>query len=135
MPKRVYENSRIRVFWDSSKCLHSENCAKSLPDVFNPDQRPWINVDAAAAEEIKRVIDRCPSSALSYEMLENPESETCICLIKNGPYRITGKLKLIAPDGTVLSTEECVVLCRCGHSSNMPFCDGTHVRAKFRDKG
>ncbi len=34
---------------------------------FNPKQKPWINADAAKAEEIKEIINRCPSHALQYE--------------------------------------------------------------------
>jgi len=27
---------------------------------------------------------------------------------------------------------EAIALCRCGHSSNKPFCDGTHKTAEFQ---
>jgi CDGSH-type Zn-finger protein len=27
---------------------------------------------------------------------------------------------------------EAIVLCRCGHSSNKPFCDGTHRKVNFQ---
>ena len=38
-------------------------------------------------------------------------------------------------DGVVISTEEAVFLCRCGHSENKPFCDGAHRAAGFEDSG
>jgi hypothetical protein len=33
--KRVYENDKIRVFWDSDKCFHAANCTRDLPEVFD----------------------------------------------------------------------------------------------------
>jgi CDGSH-type Zn-finger protein len=51
-----------------------------------------------------------------------------IVVKKNGPYVVTDcqMLKGLA-DGTVYETSGTVALCRCGASSNKPFCDGTHV--------
>jgi CDGSH-type Zn-finger protein len=42
---------------------------------------------------------------------------------ENGPLRVKkeGKVEM--------------VLCRCGFSSNKPFCDGTHVKIGFKAKG
>jgi len=63
--QKVYSNDKITVFWDSEKCTHSGNCFSSLPDVFKPMRRPWVDIDAADAEAIKKTIDRCPSGALT----------------------------------------------------------------------
>ncbi len=63
--KRVYSNDKITVFWDSEKCVHSGNCFSHLPEVFKPMRRPWVIIDAADAEEIKKTIDKCPSGALT----------------------------------------------------------------------
>jgi len=64
--KRTYSNGKITVFWDSDKCIKSGMCDGQLPQVFDVNKRPWVNLDAADVEEIKRVIDTCPSGALSY---------------------------------------------------------------------
>ncbi len=50
---------------------------------------------------------------------------------KNGPYHITGSFEVVMPDGAVLETEGEAWLCRCGHSGNKPFCDGTHRKIGF----
>ncbi|MBN1690202.1 MAG: (4Fe-4S)-binding protein [Dehalococcoidia bacterium] len=63
--QRVYSNDKITVFWDSEKCIHSGNCFSTLPDVFKPIRRPWVDIDAADAEVIKKTIDKCPSGALT----------------------------------------------------------------------
>lgn len=43
-----------------------------------------------------------------------------------GPYAVKGPARVVTPSGAVLASGEKVFLCRCGHSSNKPFCDGTH---------
>ncbi len=50
----------------------------------------------------------------------------------NGPYVITGSIELRDTNGNVLPTQERTVLCRCGASTNKPFCDGTHSKIGFQ---
>ena len=51
----------------------------------------------------------------------------------NGPYLVTGPVKLVDVDGNEFQLPgEAIALCRCGHSSNKPFCDGTHKTAEFQ---
>ncbi|ABF11271.1 CDGSH-type Zn-finger protein [Cupriavidus metallidurans] len=50
----------------------------------------------------------------------------------NGPYRIKGPITIVTPAGVPFTFEgDQVWLCRCGHSENKPFCDGSHKRAGF----
>jgi len=51
----------------------------------------------------------------------------------NGPIRIEGEFEICDPDGGVfgLAGRTVISLCRCGHSENKPFCDGTHNRMGF----
>ena len=53
----------------------------------------------------------------------------------NGPLRITGAIFVIK-DGKGgcydLAGRTTISLCRCGHSNNKPFCDGSHNRAGFQ---
>ena len=65
-----YQNDKIRVTWDKGVCTHAAECVGSLPDVFNTKMTPWVNVNAAAAEEIERVVKLCPSGALTFAKLE-----------------------------------------------------------------
>ena len=51
----------------------------------------------------------------------------------NGPYLITGPIRIVDPDGKEFRVErETVALCRCGQSANKPFCDGTHGKVGFQ---
>ena len=68
-----------------------------------------------------------------------------IKIIKNGPYMVTGFVpmtkQIILADRNGLSSswetshrypvQEKYSLCRCGKSQNKPYCDGTHMHAKF----
>lgn len=66
MTTREYEGSGITVYWDSDRCIHSQRCWRGVPSVFDPRARPWVHPDGALADEVARVIDTCPSGALSY---------------------------------------------------------------------
>ncbi len=53
----------------------------------------------------------------------------------NGPYLVRGPVKLVDATGKEFTvTGETVALCRCGHSSTKPFCDGTHKTVEFKDE-
>lgn len=51
-----------------------------------------------------------------------------ITVIATGPYKVEAGAPLVDPDGESIETREgkAFFLCRCGQSSNKPFCDGTH---------
>ncbi|MBW8005402.1 MAG: CDGSH iron-sulfur domain-containing protein [candidate division NC10 bacterium] len=56
---------------------------------------------------------------------------------KNGPYRVEvtdGEIKLLDAEGKEfdLKGKTAFSLCRCGHSQNKPFCDGSHGRVGFQ---
>jgi len=59
-------------------------------------------------------------------------SEVEIKVRANGPYRVEGPVKVIDVDGNEFELPgEVFALCRCGHSENKPFCDGSHRGAEF----
>jgi len=53
----------------------------------------------------------------------------------NGPLRIEGDFEIHDPSGQRfgLAGRTAISLCRCGHSANKPFCDGTHKQVGFTD--
>jgi putative methionine-R-sulfoxide reductase with GAF domain len=63
---QVYHSSGITVTFDPNVCVHSGVCLQALPRVFDVRRSRWIDIDAAAADEIAAAIDRCPSGALQY---------------------------------------------------------------------
>jgi CDGSH-type Zn-finger protein len=51
----------------------------------------------------------------------------------SGPLWIRGGIQIESHDGKPYEVRNRVTLCRCGASSNMPFCNGSHASIKFRD--
>ena len=52
----------------------------------------------------------------------------------SGPLCLTGRIQ-VEVDGEIVADTDDVALCRCGHSSNKPFCDGSHNKVGFADPG
>jgi 3-phenylpropionate/trans-cinnamate dioxygenase ferredoxin subunit len=52
----------------------------------------------------------------------------------NGPYLVEGSVDIYDTAGNKIPTEDRpkIALCRCGASSNKPFCDGTHSKIGFQ---
>ena len=136
---KKYSNGEITVVWKPSMCIHSAICFKGLPDVFDPRKRPWVTPEGGTSEEIMKQIDNCPSGALSYyqnkEMkTEEPVSvtgESIVEVIPNGPLMVYGNLKVKTHSGGEESKNKVTAFCRCGHSSNKPYCDGSHRKVNF----
>ncbi len=51
----------------------------------------------------------------------------------SGPLWVRGGITIESHDGKPYEKRNRVTLCRCGASSNMPFCNGSHASIKFRD--
>ena len=51
--------------------------------------------------------------------------------IMNGPLRFEGHLEICSGTGRTVARGGQATLCRCGHSGNKPFCDGSHRAAGF----
>lgn len=62
---KEYSNGEVTIVWQAEKCTHSGVCVKTLPEVYNPKERPWIKINNASSEELKAQVSKCPSGALS----------------------------------------------------------------------
>jgi len=62
-------------------------------------------------------------------------ASTKITINNNGSIRVEGDFEIVDPEGRAfgLAGRTTVSLCRCGHSANKPFCDGTHKTSGFND--
>jgi uncharacterized Fe-S cluster protein YjdI len=141
---RSYSNGELTVFWRQELCIHSANCLIGLPKVFNIMHRPWINAQGASGEEIIKVVNTCPSRALTYlknsrSAASNPRKPASgktpsvkIQILKDGPALIHGDYIIRDSNNKKIRVElEVAAICRCGSSGKKPFCDGTHHKIGF----
>jgi CDGSH-type Zn-finger protein len=132
-----YTGKRITIHDNRGICAHAGFCTDRLKSVFRMRQEPWIDPDAASAEEIIETIDKCPSGALSYTIdsveYRDHDREPMVTITNDGPYAITGGIELIGVAFGDGASKEHYTLCRCGASKNKPFCDGSHWAVGFRD--
>lgn len=136
MAERTYSTEAIEVHWDSERCIHTGLCSKNLIAVFNPQQRPWIQLDQGEIDQIVAVVEGCPSGALTYTRTdggpqEKLEAPATIVPWPNGPYHVTGSFLVEDRHGEVFDAGPRATLCRCGQSKQHPFCDLSHRDAKF----
>jgi uncharacterized Fe-S cluster protein YjdI/CDGSH-type Zn-finger protein len=137
--RRVYGGKAIEVSFDLDQCIHIGECLRRLPDSFALARRPWVSPDAASADDVAAVVERCPSGALQYRRLDGGPDErgpepASVTLLRNGPLLVRGPIEVRREDGTTEVMPR-ATLCRCGSSANEPFCDNTHLRIGFRAPG
>ncbi|MCH2251199.1 MAG: CDGSH iron-sulfur domain-containing protein [Cognatishimia sp.] len=131
----TYEGSEVSVTYNPLLCSHAAECGRLASHIFNPAQKPWVQPDKGAADEVRAVIEACPSGALALadEMPPHLFADRAeIEVEKNGPYWVKDVVSPVPPQGEGQS-ERKYVLCRCGLSGNKPYCDGSHRDAKWRD--
>ena len=60
-------------------------------------------------------------------------SEVEIQVRDDGPYKVTGPVRIVDATGAEFRVEpgRTVALCRCGRSETKPFCDASHKRTGF----
>ncbi|HNB97233.1 MAG TPA: (4Fe-4S)-binding protein [Leptospiraceae bacterium] len=135
--EKKYTNQDITVIWKPKVCIHSAVCFKGLPGVFNPKKRPWVTIEGATSEEIMAQIDKCPSGALSYVRndssgIEEETIKTQVEVMNNGPLLVYGTIEVKDKEGNKTLKNKTTAFCRCGHTGNKPFCDGSHVKQGFK---
>ncbi len=98
-------------------------------------------MSAGTTDQIIKIVDNCPSGALSYErndemkdqnsQTQSQESQITVKVSKGGPYLVKGNFLFVGADGKEEMKEGSIALCRCGSSNNKPFCDGAHKKIGF----
>jgi len=108
----------------------------------DPKGRVWNLVqqpdNAETRQLVKHEAGHCPAGRLvawdkkSGKAFE-PKFEPSIALIEDtakevsGPIWVRGGIPIVSADGETYEVRNRVTLCRCGRSSNKPFCDGSHA--------
>jgi CDGSH-type Zn-finger protein len=100
--------------------------------------------DPAARQLVIREANHCPAGRLVvHDQKTHKEIEQALppsigvvedpALGCSGPLWVRGGIAVDAEDGSRYEKRNRMTLCRCGASSNKPFCDGSHASIKFDD--
>lgn len=110
--------------------------------------RVWNLVERAVTEDEKELVRHevgcCPSGRLvvwdkKTDKAFEPHFKPSISILEDpgikvsGPIWVKGGIRIESADGKSYEIRNRVTLCRCGQSSNKPFCDGTHASMHFQD--
>ncbi len=138
-PITEFKGEEIDVSWDGRLCIHVGECGKAQGELFVAGRDPWCVPDGVSTSEVREVVERCPSGALTYsDKNGTPEvapDENRVMVAYNGPYYLTGDLQIEGAPDDMPGVRHRAALCRCGASKNKPFCDNSHFEARFEDAG
>jgi CDGSH-type Zn-finger protein/uncharacterized Fe-S cluster protein YjdI len=136
MSEEVVRGKKVTIRFNAGRCIHSRHCVLDRPDVFVPNVAgEWIHPDKATPEEALEIAHQCPSGAIQCEAadgapLERAPIVNTVRVRENGPLAIRAPITL---DGQAQGYR--LTLCRCGHSKDKPYCDGSHAAAGFTATG
>ena len=133
----VVDGHKVTISYTPVLCSHAGECSRLAKSIFNPSKTPWITPENGSLEDVTSVLGACPSGALRVSIGEQSphhliSADVDIKIEEHGPYRVKN-VPLEAEFNGVGASHAKYVLCRCGHSKNKPFCDGTHYDVKWRD--
>jgi CDGSH-type Zn-finger protein len=136
----TYDGPALTLSDDESLCAFARFC--------DPGGKIWSLIertdDPAVRKLVIREANHCPSGRLvvhdkeSRKEIEEPLPPS-IGLVEDpalgcsGPLWVRGGIAIESADGTSYEKRNRVTLCRCGASSNKPFCNGSHASIKFHD--
>jgi CDGSH-type Zn-finger protein/uncharacterized Fe-S cluster protein YjdI len=135
-----YPGRDVEIAWDERLCIHIGECGRAAGELFVGGRKPWCDPDLATAEEVRDVVERCPSGALTYafkdgSMAEAPAADNTVVVTYNGPLFVRGDLAIEGAPADLPGVRYRAALCRCGKSAHKPFCDNSHAGAAFTDYG
>ena len=119
---------------DEGLCSHAGYCRDHLSNAW--ERMKTIEDPEVRAKE-ESIVFRCPSGRLVLldehgEAIEAAFAPSVV-VEQNGPYVIRGGVRVESADGRVWETRNRMTLCRCGQSSNKPFCDATHDEIDWQE--
>lgn len=133
------EGPELILFDNETYCAFARFC--------DAKGRVWNIVERAHTPEqielVKREAAHCSAGRLLVwdkreQKMYEPDFKPSIGIIEDpgirvsGPIWVRGGIRIESADGTSYEIRNRVTLCRCGASSNKPFCDGTHANFKWK---
>lgn len=137
---RAYIGADIELL-DDERCAYARLCHKRHGDAWDLTEE---EKGGELEEEAIAASWHCPTGRLEHRNLETGEvyeqqyTPSIIALEDteegvSGPLFVRGGIPLYGSDGTKYEDRNRYALCRCGASSDKPFCDAAHVASKFSD--
>lgn len=127
--------------YDDGRCAYARFCHREAGDAWELVE--MTDEKEEYKEEAIQAACQCPSGRLvltdeegqviepdydpGIEILQDPEMGV------SGPIAVKGYIPLVSADGKTYEVRNRIALCRCGQSKNMPFCDGQHIKKKYKD--
>jgi len=140
--RKVYEfpGKQVNTSWDERLCVHVQECTRARGELFKSGRKPGGGPGRGEPDYLTEVVRRCPTGALTYRRLdggaeESPADANRVVVSNNGPLYVEGDLRIDGAEDDMPGVRFRAALCRCGDSANKPFCDNTHEKTEFRDRG
>jgi CDGSH-type Zn-finger protein/uncharacterized Fe-S cluster protein YjdI len=135
-----FDGDKVEVAWDGRLCIHVQECTRANGGLFASGRDPWGQPDRGKPEQVAKVVQRCPTGALTYRRKdggpeEAPAAANRVTIANNGPLYAEGDLKIDGAPDDMPGLRYRAAFCRCGDSANKPYCDNTHEKNAFRDRG
>lgn len=139
LTSEIIQGPLISLTDDEKLCAFARFCDNG--------KRIWNQVKDSSQDSIELSIEmahHCPSGRLIVwdemnQPIENNSTSAVVGIIEDvvndlsGPYSLWGGIPLKSANGEYYEVRNRQTICRCGQSSNKPFCDGTHASMKFQD--
>ncbi len=133
------DGPKLALTDNEAYCAFARFCDQGLR-IWNEVERPGASHQAMAV----KMAHQCPAGRLivwdkdTRQPIEQPVAPA-IGLIEDtaeqcsGPLMVQGGIRVESASGRSYEIRNRQALCRCGLSSNKPFCDGSHASAKYQD--
>jgi len=132
---KTYVREEVAMSDDHSLCTHAGFCGDRFTNVWRMLAE---TTDPTVRARLRAMVELCPSGSLAHALAPGeddvePPFEPSIAVDVEGPLLVRGGIAVTSADGRRYEVRNRVTLCRCGHSSNKPFCDGSHKEFGFGD--
>jgi CDGSH-type Zn-finger protein len=108
--------------WDLTEKSDDQDCKETaIQEACDCPSGRLVACDKKSGKPIEHKFEQ------SISLVEDPIKKV------SGPIWLKGGIALESSDGTKYETRNRVTLCRCGKSSNKPLCNGSHIKAGFKD--
>ena len=129
----TFEGDGVVMTDDRSLCTQAGYCGDRFTNVWRMIAE---TSDPAVRERLQHMVSLCPSGRIDWARDADsppvePPFEPGVAVVRDGPLWVRGRIAVTGADGERYEVRNRVALCRCGHSENKPFCDGSHKEIGF----